>query len=141
MKLRTSVATVERFQEVFGDQFQTNAPFAKYTSARVGGPADMFVTVKTTAELQTAVELAYAQRVPYFVMGGGSNILVADAGVEGLVIMNRAKAVKYRSNGVNVICTVESGMNLSSLARQCMAKGLGGLEWAVGVPGTVGGAP
>ncbi len=142
MDLRTSVleAIHNRYREVFADRFQLDAPLARYTSARVGGPAEMLVTVQSGTELQTAVELAYAQRIPYFILGGGSNILVADAGMSGLVILNRARAITYRHTGFNVVCTVESGMNLSSLARQCITKGLGGLEWAIGVPGTVGGA-
>lgn len=129
-----------QFNEIFGDQFQLNVSLSRYTSARVGGPAEMFVTVKNGAELQTAVELAYTQHIPYFILGGGSNVLVADTGVSGLIIMNKARAVTYRHTGAGVVCTAESGMNLSSLARQCIAKGLGGLEWAVSVPGTVGGA-
>lgn len=142
MNLKTSVleAIQQRYREIFGDRFQVDAPLAKYTSARVGGPAEMLVTVENALELQTAVELAYAQHLPYFVLGGGSNILVSDQGVRGLVIMNRAKAVRFRHTGAHVVCTVESGMNLSSLARQCIGKGLGGLEWAIGIPGTVGGA-
>lgn len=142
MNLKTSVreAIYQRFREVFGEQFQLSVPLARYTSARVGGPAEMLLTVKNVTELQTAVELAYAQHIPYFILGGGSNILVADAGMSGLVILNKARAVSFRSTGVSVVCTVESGMNLSSLARQCIAKGLGGLEWAIGIPGTVGGA-
>ncbi len=142
MDVQTAVwqMAVTRFREVFGDEFKVNVPMARYTSARVGGPADMFVIVRNVTELQTAVELAYAQDIPYMVLGGGSNILVADAGVRGLVIMNRAREVKFRNTGFSVVCAVESGMNLSSLARQCIAKGLGGLEWAVSVPGTVGGA-
>ncbi|HSM57065.1 MAG TPA: UDP-N-acetylmuramate dehydrogenase [Candidatus Sulfomarinibacteraceae bacterium] len=131
---------ITRFRELFGKEFKVDVPMSRYTSARVGGPADMFVTVRNATELQAAVELAYAQQVPYFLLGGGSNILTADAGIRGLVIMNRAREVKFRNTGFSVICTVESGMNLSSLARQCIAKGLGGLEWAVSVPGTVGGA-
>jgi UDP-N-acetylmuramate dehydrogenase len=142
MNLKTSVreAIYQRFRELFGEQFQLSAPLARYTSARVGGPAEMLLSVKNVTELQTAVELAYAQHIPYFILGGGSNILVADAGLSGLVILNKARAVSFRSTGVSVVCTVESGMNLSSLARQCIAKGLGGLEWAIGIPGTVGGA-
>lgn len=142
MNLKTSVleAIQARYQEIFGDRFQVNAPLAKYTSARVGGPAEMLVTVENALELQTAVELAYAQHLPYFILGGGSNILVSDQGVRGLVIMNRAKAARFRHTGAHVVCTVESGMNLSSLTRQCIGKGLGGLEWAIGIPGTVGGA-
>lgn len=142
MNLKTSVleAIHSRYKEIFGDRFQLDAPLARHTSARVGGEAQMFVTVQSGAELQMAVELAYAQRLPYFILGGGSNILVSDSGVSGLVILNRARSITYRHTGFSVVCTVESGMNLSSMARQCIAKGLGGLEWAIGVPGTVGGA-
>lgn len=142
MNLTTSVldAIYERFREAFGDQFQNNVELSRYTSARVGGPAEMFLAVHKASELQAAAELAYAQSIPYFILGGGSNILVSDKGVRGLVIFNRAREVKFRSNGIHVICTAESGANLSSLARQCIAKGLGGLEWAVNIPGTVGGA-
>lgn len=142
MKIKTAVSemTQRRFRELFGGKLQTNVPLARYTSARVGGPAELFLTVRNAQELQTAVELAYAQRIPYFILGGGSNILIADEGVSGLVILNRARDVRFRHNGISVVCTAESGMNLSSLARQCISKGLGGLEWAIGVPGTVGGA-
>lgn len=129
-----------RFREVFGDRFQLNAPMARYTSARVGGPAEMFVTVNSSSELLIAVDLAYNQRIPYLILGGGSNILVADRGIQGLVILNKARNVHFRPTGFGVVCTVESGMNLSSLARQCISKGLGGLEWAVSIPGSVGGA-
>lgn len=142
MNLETTVyeAIQMRFREVFGEALKVGEPMARYTSARVGGPAEMFVTVSNATELQLAVELAYAQRVPFVVIGGGSNILVADNGIKGLVVHNRAREVRFRHTGLSVVCTAESGMNLSSLARQCIAKGLGGLEWAVSIPGTVGGA-
>lgn len=142
LDLQTTVAEAiqGRFREAFGERFKLNVSLARFTSARIGGPAEMFVTVNNTAELITAVELAYHQHLPYLILGGGSNILVADRGIQGLVILNKAREVHFRHNGFSVVCTVESGMNLSSLARQCIAKGLGGLEWAVSVPGTVGGA-
>jgi UDP-N-acetylmuramate dehydrogenase len=126
--------------ELFGERFKQDEPLAKYTSARVGGPAEWLVTVQSAEELHTAVDIAYRHHLPYFIMGGGSNILVSDHGLSGLVIFNRAKQVSFRHSGIGVVCTAESGANLSSLTRQCIAKGLGGLEWAVGVPGTVGGA-
>ena len=85
----------------------------------------MFLTVNTVSELRRAVELAYAQRIPYFILGGGSNILISDDGISGLVILNSARNVRFRHTGISVVCTVESGMNLSSLARQCIAKGSG----------------
>lgn len=142
MELDTTVteAIRTRFRERFGDDFEANVGLARFSSARVGGPADMFLTVRDAASLQTAVEMAHTQNVPYFVLGGGSNILIADSGYRGLVILNKARKVHFRHTGFSVVCAVESGMNLSSLARQCISKGLGGLEWAIGVPGTVGGA-
>ncbi|MDJ0754589.1 MAG: UDP-N-acetylmuramate dehydrogenase [Ardenticatenaceae bacterium] len=129
-----------RFIDRFGPQFQRNVPLAKYTSARVGGPANMLLTVHSAEELEAAVTLAYETGTRYFILGGGSNILVADQGVDGLVILNRARKVQFRHAGASIVCTAESGANLSSMARQCISKGLGGLEWAIGVPGTVGGA-
>jgi UDP-N-acetylmuramate dehydrogenase len=142
MDLDTTVLNeiFKRFQEVFGDDFKANVSLARYTSARVGGPAELFITAHNAAELQTAVSLAYTLNIPYMVLGGGSNILIGDGGIKGLVIFNKARNVSFRNTGFSVVCAVESGMNLSSLARQCIAKGLGGLEWAVSVPGTVGGA-
>ncbi|MCA9950823.1 MAG: UDP-N-acetylmuramate dehydrogenase [Anaerolineales bacterium] len=142
MTVKTAVSeiTIERFREEFGDALQTNVPLARYTSARVGGPADMVLVVHNAGDLLTAVQLAYTKRIPYFIIGGGSNILISDSGIRGLVIVNRARQVSFRHTGLGVVCTAESGMNLSSLTRQCIGKGLGGLEWAVGIPGTVGGA-
>ena len=142
MDLETQVneAIVSRFREVFSDNFRVNERLDRYTSARVGGPAEILVVANNTTELLTAVELAYAQNVPYTILGGGSNILVADDGISGLVILNKAKGVNFRHTGYGVVCTAETGVNLSSLARQCIVKGLGGLEWAISVPGTVGGA-
>lgn len=140
MKLMTTVQTVERLRQIFGDQLHVNESLARHTTARVGGPAELFLTVNSADQLLTAVEMAYNAGVAYFVLGGGSNILVADAGVSGLVILNRARKVSFRHSGAGVVCTAESGANLSALARQCISRGLGGLEWAIGVPGTVGGA-
>jgi len=142
MSVRTSirVSAIQEFQAAFGNRLKLDEPLARYTSARVGGPAQLFLVVNSAAELETAVTIAYEKRVPYTLLGGGSNILVSELGVSGLVIMNKARALNFRHTGASVICTVESGMNLSSLARQCIGKGLGGLEWAIGVPGTVGGA-
>lgn len=140
MKLMTTVQTVERLRQIFGNQLQVNESLARHTTARVGGSAELFLTVTSAEELLTAAEMAYNAGVAYFVLGGGSNILVADSGISGLVILNRARKVSFRHSGAGVVCIVESGANLSALARQCISKGLGGLEWAIGVPGTVGGA-
>ncbi|MCP4423720.1 MAG: UDP-N-acetylmuramate dehydrogenase [Chloroflexi bacterium] len=140
MNTETTVQQAAQFHEIFDDKFKIGVSLARYTSARVGGAAEMFLVVNDARELQTAVSLAYTLDISYFILGGGSNIIVSDAGVGGLVVMNKAKTVSFRHSGAHMVCAVESGMNFSSLARQCIAKGLGGLEWAIGIPGTVGGA-
>ena len=77
MKVKTAVSemTRERFQEVFGDALKLDEPIARYTSARVGGSAEMFLAANSVSELRRAVELAYAQRIPYFILGGGYTLL------------------------------------------------------------------
>lgn len=140
MRLTESTSKMEQLLQLYNDRLQANAPLSRHTTARVGGPAELLLTVTSAAELLAAVESAYALDIPYFVLGGGSNILVADEGMSGLIVHNKARKVSFRPTGSRVVCTVESGANLASLARQCISKGLAGLEWAVSVPGTVGGA-
>jgi UDP-N-acetylmuramate dehydrogenase len=87
-------------------------------------------------QLVELVRAAQARGIAWRVLGSGSNVLVSEAGIRGLVIVNKAKKIVFEGTQV----TAEAGANLSSLARNCIARGLGGLEWAVSVPGTVGGA-
>lgn len=114
-----------------------DAPLARYTSARIGGPADWLAVVESVEALIETVRVARERGLAWRVLGSGSNVLVADAGVRGVVIVNRARRVVLEETGR---VYAESGANLSSLARSCIAHGLAGLEWAVSVPGTVGGA-
>jgi UDP-N-acetylmuramate dehydrogenase len=114
-----------------------NEPVARYTTARIGGPADVLVEAASAKELKSLVVAARKWELPMTILGGGANVLVSDAGLRGLVIVNKAKRIKFR-DGAQVWC--ESGTVLPTLARECVARGLAGLEWAVGVPGTVGGA-
>jgi len=130
----------ERYQplaERFGAAMKRDELLARYTVARLGGPADALVVANSTTDLTDAVTLAARHHIPCIVLGGGANVLVADAGYRGLVIINHTKAVRFEEGGRVV---AESGANLSTLARRCMNQGLAGLEWAVNVPGTVGGA-
>ena len=114
-----------------------NEPLARYTTSRVGGPAEALIEVTSAAELTDVVIAARQAGLPILMLGGGANVLISDAGVRGLTIINKAKRLSFRDDGA-VWC--ETGMALPTLARECVARGLGGLEWAVGVPGTVGGA-
>ncbi|MCC7353247.1 MAG: UDP-N-acetylmuramate dehydrogenase [Anaerolineae bacterium] len=122
---------------MFGERLLANEPLARHTTFRIGGPAEWFLAAETSEELAQAVRLAKAHQIPFFILGGGSNILVADAGVPGLVIAVRCRQVEVRSEG---LVYAEAGAALAGLARTAIRAGLGGLEWAVSVPGTVGGA-
>ncbi len=133
-------AIVARFRESFGDEFLLDEPLSRHTSSGLGGPADVFVTVRSVEGLVEAATLAARQAIPFWVLGAGSNVLVSDAGIRGLVIRNRAQGVTFRHDGLGVIAQAESGASLSALVRQCASRGLAGLAWAAGIPGTVGGA-
>ncbi|MCB9437172.1 MAG: UDP-N-acetylmuramate dehydrogenase [Anaerolineales bacterium] len=115
-----------------------NEPLAKYTAARLGGPADTVAIARTRQALLEAVIYAHQQHIPYWVLGGGANVLVADGGVRGLVIINHTKGVEIDPATGRV--QAESGVSLITLARRCLVQGLKGLEWAVSIPGTLGGA-
>lgn len=110
---------------------------AGHTTMRIGGPADLFITVNEIDQLAVALQLAREWSVPAMVLGGGSNALFSDAGVRGLVIANACRSAAQHEGQV---VWAESGVNLAGLARQSMRWGLSGLEWCVSVPGTVGGA-
>jgi UDP-N-acetylmuramate dehydrogenase len=124
----------------FGSRLQEQAPLARLTAARLGGPADALLEVENSQELMDAVLLAWEQDWPFIVLGGGSNVLISDAGVRGLVILNRARQVRFDEQAEPPTVWAESGVNFGLLARQAAQRGLAGLEWAAGIPGTLGGA-
>lgn len=112
-------------------------PLAKYTAARLGGAADwLYIARESNEQLIEVVGAAWVEGVPVRVLGGGANVLVSDAGYRGLVVINRVGKVVFKDQSV----TVTAGMSLTVLARKCAANGLSGFEWAVSIPGTVGGA-
>jgi UDP-N-acetylmuramate dehydrogenase len=122
-----------------GDKVKENVSLAPYTSARIGGPADILIPAESADELARIIKLLQKQEMDYIILGGGSNVLVSDKGVRGVVVLNRAKGVRFH-NGDEPSVTVESGVVFSNLANRCAAKGFAGLEWAATVPGTIGGA-
>lgn len=119
---------------------KTGEPLARHTTFGIGGPADVFVTVRNAAELQRAVVISREFGAPVFILGAGSNILVGDRGIRGVVIDNQAKSVEVEEAGAGAIVRAESGTSIAALARQMARRGLAGIEWAAGIPGTLGGA-
>lgn len=126
----------EELHRAFPERLLENAPLAQYTAARIGGPAEYLLTVHTADELARAAEQLWEIDRDFCLLGGGSNVLVSDQGISGVVIVNQAKAVTFEQQGV----WAESGASLGSIARRAVEKGLSGLEWAATVPGTIGGA-
>ncbi|GAC1318453.1 MAG: UDP-N-acetylmuramate dehydrogenase [Chloroflexota bacterium] len=112
-------------------------PLAPYTTFKIGGPADLFFEARSADELAASVTAAREGGVPYFVLGLGANILVADKGFRGLVIRNVADRFSFEDDGR---VWVESGAVLSRLIPEAVRRGWSGLEHYVGIPSTIGGA-
>lgn len=117
-------------------------PVARYTSFRVGGPADYLARPADAASLRTALAWAQEAALPVTILGGGSNLICADRGVRGLAIAYRAERVPIDvlEAGETIRLRVPAQRTLSGVARWCCEQGWAGLDWAVGLPGTVGGA-
>ena len=125
---------------MLGPEARCNEPMSEHTTLRIGGPADAYVPVYSIIELVGAVRVARMAHVAYFLVGEGANLLVADAGIRGVVIENRTQHMIVRRQPDDVIVFAESGSPLADVARYCARRGLAGLEWAVDVPGSIGGA-
>ncbi len=119
------------------ERLRLREPLAPYTTFRIGGPADVLYDATTADELASAVVAARSAGIPVFVLGLGANILVGDAGFRGLVVRNRASAIRLSPDGR---VQAESGATVAELIRQTVAAGWSGLEHYVGIPSTVGGA-
>jgi UDP-N-acetylmuramate dehydrogenase len=122
--------------EALGRRVRRDEPLAQYTAMRVGGPADLLVVCEEVDDVVQAVALARHHSVDWRLLGGGCNVLVSDAGVRGLVIVNRAARIEFDGQ----VARAEAGALLAVLAREAVERGLVGLEWAAGLPGSVGGA-
>jgi UDP-N-acetylmuramate dehydrogenase len=134
------VLDLQQLRAIFGDRMEENVSLARFTSARVGGNADAFLTVESGDEMVSAVAQLWDLQIPFIILGGGSNMLISDRGVSGVVLNNRARSIRFSETAEPPVVWAESGANFGLLARQAQNKGLGGLEWAAGIPGTVGGA-
>ncbi len=120
-----------------GIHFLENEKMSLHTTFKIGGDADVFIEVKNTKELENTLKLAKENDVPCLILGKGSNLLVSDLGIEGAVISNRLLD-NITVEGNRIIC--ESGAHLSKLCTAALNSGLTGLEFAYGIPGSVGGA-
>ncbi len=132
-------------------RLKLNEPLKAHTYFKIGGPADLFLPVKTLTELQATVQLAQKHQIPFFILGGGSNLLVSDQGFRGLVIKNKTQQISLKgfSGGSSqskklqidkVLLQVDSGVLTNQLIRYSLDEAYAGLEDFLGLPGTIGGA-
>ncbi len=126
----------EAFLERLGSSPSENVPLSAMSSFGIGGPADLFFETRTEDELRAAVALAVEERYPFFVIGGGNNLLFDDAGYRGIIIRNRLEGLARGEDRLTVL----SGTGLPCVLREALDASLGGLEFLAGIPGTVGGA-
>ncbi len=124
------------FLEKIGVSPSANVPLSAMSSFGIGGAADLFFEARTEEELVKSVSLATSERFPFYVIGGGNNLLFDDAGYRGLIIRNRLEGLAREENRFNIL----SGTGLPCVLNEALAAGLSGLEFLAGIPGTVGGA-
>ena len=130
---------LEKLQKLLGEEkVLVNEPMASHTTFRIGGPADYFVLPETVEELTAILKLCKEEKVPYFILGNGSNLLVGDKGFRGVVVQLYKNFDGITIEGTTV--TAKAGAMLVRVAKESGKAGLTGLEFASGIPGTIGGA-
>lgn len=128
-------------QETFRGRVQREEPLAAHSSAKAGGPADFFLELESTEEVERLVRLCCQFHVPLLMIGNGSNILFADQGVRGIVARLRMKGYRLEgSTPIAALAIVHAGMSLSEVSEQLAQEGWSGLEFGAGIPGTLAGA-
>jgi UDP-N-acetylmuramate dehydrogenase len=132
------VAIGTAIQRRIGVKTSRDEPLARFTTMRVGGPADLFATVHNVHELRAIVRFARSRDVALTVLGRGSDVVIADAGIRGLVVQNRAEGSRIDAEAATYVA--ESGVPMARAATETQKAGLTGLEFGLAIPGTVGGA-
>ena len=131
-----SITIEDRLRKLLGDDLLTQEPLRHHTTLRIGGPADFYFAARTHDALVAALQAANELELPHFLLGGGSNALVSDEGFRGLVVRNAIEGIEFDGTAAQVGC----GTDFLELIYACRDRELAGLEFAAGIPGSVGGA-
>ncbi len=134
------VIPLAEIRTFFGERLQENVTMANYTTARVGGKIGGLLIANSADELEEISLKLWELKAPFRVIGSGSNVLVSDQGLREIVVVNHAHNIKIEAHHTPPTVWAESGANFSRIARQAALRGMGGMEWASGIPGTLGGA-
>jgi UDP-N-acetylmuramate dehydrogenase len=131
-----AIAVGTDIQRRIGLKTSRDEPLARFTTMRVGGPADLFTTVHNAFELRALIRYARARELPHVLLGRGSDLVISDRGIRGLVVQVRAEGSKVDGDRY----TAEAGVPMARAATETQRAGLTGLEFGLAIPGTVGGA-
>jgi UDP-N-acetylmuramate dehydrogenase len=131
-----AIAVGTEIQRRIGVKTSRDEPLARFTTMRVGGPADLFASVHNVFELKAIVRFARTRGLPHLVLGRASDVVISDAGFRGLVIQDRAEGSKV----VGETYLADAGVSMARAATETQKAGLSGLEFGLAIPGTVGGA-
>ena len=120
------------------DKIYINEPMSKHTSFKIGGPAECLIKIQTAGELKEILKIAKQQNIPLTIIGNGSNLLVSDDGIKGIVL--KIEIDTFEINAETAQLKVGSGVKLGFVAQKCLKQEIAGFEFAAGIPGTIGGA-
>lgn len=132
--------STDLLQVIDGSCIFKDEPMKKHTSFKIGGNADLLIKVKELDELRKVMQIIPKYKVPYYILGNGSNVLVKDKGIRGIVILMDMTNIRIDQEQDNIKITAEAGVKLGQLAQKCAKLEIAGLEFAAGIPGTIGGA-
>jgi UDP-N-acetylmuramate dehydrogenase len=129
-------------QEIFGERVRFSEALAPYTSWKIGGPADAFALVETERELAAVMRLCFRRRLPWFVLGSGSNLLIGDGGIRGIVLRLSGAFAEIRVSTEDAAVIVDAGASagMAALTSKAASAGAVGIYSLAGIPGTVGGS-
>lgn len=135
-----NIELLSKLREIIPEEkIKQNEPMKNHTSFKIGGEAEFFVKISTTEELKNILELVKKEQIPFMIIGNGSNLLVADEGIKGIVAKLEFKEIEIEINE-NVEIKVDSGVLLGFLAQKLLKEEISGFEELSGIPGTIGGA-
>lgn len=122
------------------EKIKINEPMKEHTSFKIGGPADFFVKISTIDELKNILEFTKSNNIPVTIIGNGTNLLVLDSGIKGIVIKVDLKEITINRNSENIEVIADSGVRIGLLAQKLLREEISGLEELAGIPGSIGGA-
>lgn len=122
------------------ENIKINEPMSKHTSFKTGGPADYYIRANTIEQIQKATQIANENNIPLYIIGNGSNLLVLDKGIHGIVLKISLENIKITENNQGIIITAGAGVKIMALAQKLKQEEITGFEELAGIPGTIGGA-